>query len=69
MPISEGKVLMENLSRVAQAQVLAALGFPLPLAYYALEKHNDNGNAAAEWLITEGISHTEKNPDVDWLGD
>ena len=69
MPIRDGAVIMDNLSRVATAQNLAALGFPLPLAYYSLEKHNDNNNAAAEWLLTEGIAHTQNHPDIDWLGD
>ena len=65
----DGTIEMNNAMRKAQAETLANLGFPVPLAYYALEKHKDNQNAAAEWLITEGIAFTESRTDVDWLGD
>lgn len=65
----EGNIVMSDALRRAKAETLAALGFPVPLAYYALETKNDNQDAAAEWLITQGIAFTETRPDVDWLGD
>eukprot|EP00339_Tiarina_fusa_P012443 CAMPEP_0117047436 /NCGR_PEP_ID=MMETSP0472-20121206/32783_1 /TAXON_ID=693140 ORGANISM="Tiarina fusus, Strain LIS" /NCGR_SAMPLE_ID=MMETSP0472 /ASSEMBLY_ACC=CAM_ASM_000603 /LENGTH=70 /DNA_ID=CAMNT_0004760137 /DNA_START=10 /DNA_END=222 /DNA_ORIENTATION=+ len=65
----DGTIEMTDLRRKMQAENLANLGFPLPLAYYSLEKHNDDQNTAANWLITQGIAFTESHPDVDWLGD
>jgi hypothetical protein len=59
---------MKDKKRLEAAQTLSAMGFPVRLAYYALEKAGDNGDAAVDWLLTEGIAHTEKHNNVDWLG-
>ena len=69
MTLESGVIEMNNAARKAQAENLAMMGFPLPLAYYALEKSRDDAEAAANWLVTEGIAFTEQHPDVDWLGD
>jgi hypothetical protein len=66
--VKGGKVNMNNEKRRNEAQALSGMGFPIRLAYYALEINKDNGDAAVDWLLSSGIAHTESTPDVDWLG-
>ena len=59
---------MENNSRIAKAQQLVDMGFPIRLCYCALEQTKDNQDAAVDWLVNQGITYTEKFYKVDWLG-